>query len=158
VAAVASYTAFALIMLRIEMAAGDDVQALLDLQQQTQQIHWSPTAYQEAIALQQCWLAKQQQTIIGFIVFSHILDEAELLNIAVHPDYQGQGVAYALYAAMQEKLQQADVTQCFLEVAKSNHKAQTFYQKVGFTTIATRKNYYQQANGFDDAMIMRILL
>lgn len=145
-------------MLRIEAATAADMQHILLIQQQTQQISWSPAAYQEAIDLQQCWLARQAQATLGFIIFSHILDEAELLNIAVSPSYQGQGIGYALYAAMQEKLQEAGIKQCFLEVAKSNHQAQVFYQQVGFTAIATRKNYYQQANGFEDAIIMRILL
>lgn len=145
-------------MLVIEEASAGDIQPLLSIQQQTQQISWSQAAYEEAIDRQQCWLAKREQETVGFIVYSHILDEAELLNIAVNPDCQGQGIGYALYTAMLKNLEEAGIKQCFLEVAKSNHQAQAFYQKVGFIAIATRKNYYQQANGFEDAIIMRILL
>jgi len=157
-AAVASHTCCTLTMLTIQAAITADIAQLLAIQQQTQQSEWSLAAFQEAVDLGQCWLAKWQEKTVGFIVYSYIVDEAELLNIALSPDYQGQGIAYALYKAMHKQLQKKGVKQCFLEVAKSNLQAQAFYKQVGFSIIATRKNYYQLAKGVEDALIMRIHL
>ena len=73
--------------------------------------------------------------------------KAEVLQIAVKGAYQGQGIASALFAQLP-----AD-KEIFLEVRKSNHRAQAFYKKEKMAVIAERKAYYHDP--VEDAIIMK---
>lgn len=91
---------------------------------------------------------------VGFISHTLVLDEAEITNVAVHPDFQHQGLAGRLLNGCFEQLSLGD--QLFLEVRSSNVAAQHLYLKCGFEHIATRKNYYHSP--LEDALIMRKII
>ncbi|CAM3183868.1 ribosomal protein S18-alanine N-acetyltransferase [Lactiplantibacillus plajomi] len=91
---------------------------------------------------------------VGFISHTVVLDEAEVTNVAVHPDFQHQGLAGRLLNGCFEQLSPGD--QLFLEVRSSNVAAQHLYLKCGFERIATRKNYYHSP--LEDALIMRKII
>ncbi|MBS9336473.1 GNAT family N-acetyltransferase [Fructobacillus papyrifericola] len=76
----------------------------------------------------------------GFLSYSRVLDEIEIGDLAVLPDFQGQGIGRGLLADLLEK--QADC-HFFLEVKEGNGVARKLYERVGFSTYRTRKHYYQ---------------
>lgn len=90
----------------------------------------------------------QQGQLVGFISLLDLVGETELTNIAVHPAYQGMGLAHQLMAHLKEFPQPI-----FLEVREGNHKAQALYQSYGFEEIGRRRDYYQ--NPKEDALILR---
>lgn len=141
--------------IEIQQANDCDIDAILDIQRTTDETHWSAALFHASIEKQHCWVARAQQQVAGFAVFSYLLDEAELLNIAVAPLFQRQGIASRLFSTVALLLKAQGIRQCFLEVADSNRKAQLLYQKLGFETVSIRKNYYQRSNGVDDAIVMR---
>ena len=71
--------------------------------------------------------------MIGFLAVQENLFEAEVLQIAVKGAYQGQGIASALFAQLPTD------KEIFLEVRKSNQRAQAFYKKEKMAVIAERK-------------------
>lgn len=143
----------------VYLASTSDLDELLLIQEQTQETEWTPAQFLEYIENEQCWLAMVDDAIAGFAIFSHVVDEAELLNIAVNPAFQRQGIALRLFKEVARELKKARISQCFLEVATLNHKAQGLYQKLGFVEVGIRKNYYQRKNGtIDDAIVMRASL
>ncbi len=83
-------------------------------------------------------------------VFNKVLDEAELLLIATHPDHLQQGYAQAL---LESSIAELKVRAVFLEVRPSNLPAQKLYEKLGFLQISERKKYYQ--NPTEDAIIFK---
>ena len=87
-------------------------------------------------------VARDEETDVGYIGIEKILDEVHIINMAVHPDYQGKGIGKRL---MQHVLNDEDVF--FLEVRVSNELAKKVYEKYGFKVINTRKGYY--ADGED---------
>ena len=91
-----------------------------------------------------------QKQLIGYAQFHYFEDEYELLNVAILSSFQGQGLGQKL---LKISLEQTDASVCFLEVRQSNYVAQNVYQKLGFSQIAARKNYYQTP--VEDAVIMR---
>lgn len=91
--------------------------------------------------------------MLGFAVVATVLDQAELHNIAVHPDIQGQGLGRQLLAAMIEQLPAA-IKNFYLEVRVSNIPAIRLYQQLGFVQIAERRDYYKTQFGREDALIM----
>ena len=94
-----------------------------------------------------CALAADENQLVGFLVWQETDFEAEVLQIAVLPSYQGQKIATALFDFLP-----AD-KEIFLEVRKSNQRAQAFYKKEKMAIIAERKAYYHDP--VEDAIIMK---
>ncbi|MEE4146824.1 MAG: ribosomal protein S18-alanine N-acetyltransferase [Halieaceae bacterium] len=94
----------------------------------------------------------------GFIVFSRVLDEACIHNIAVHPSRQGCGMARSLLDAALRRAAGEGATRCYLEVRVSNGAARGLYQTFGFRIDGVRKNYYTTAAGREDALLMSLPL
>ncbi|MGH9433706.1 MAG: ribosomal protein S18-alanine N-acetyltransferase [Terriglobia bacterium] len=90
----------------------------------------------------------------GFVVFRHLADQAELLNLAVAPPCQRQGIGRALIEEGSSRLAQAQVQRLFLEVRASNQQALRLYHSVGFERHSVRKGYYQ--NPGEDAYVLRL--
>lgn len=90
--------------------------------------------------------------VVGFAVFHRIIDEAELLNLAVDPEHQQQGVARALLENARERLRKMGTKRVFLEVRPSNKPALELYYSMGFGLHSNRKGYYQ--NPPEDAYIL----
>ncbi|WP_368251490.1 ribosomal protein S18-alanine N-acetyltransferase [Enterococcus sp. 2201sp1_2201st1_B8_2201SCRN_220225] len=90
---------------------------------------------------------------VGFISCHQILDEVEITNLGVHPNWSRQGVAKALLATLFENVaSNQELTKVFLEVRLSNEAAQKLYIASGFEVISRRKHYYE--NPPEDALIM----
>ena len=94
----------------------------------------------------------EDKRIVGYMCFWEVLDEAHLMNIAVHPDRRGRG--YGMY--MMERLQwlslKDGLKRIILDVGRRNLPARKLYKKCGFNSIGFRKNYYSSIN--DDAIVM----
>ena len=110
---------------------------------------WTLEQIQADLSQDQTWyaLAYDGEEVIGFLAIQENLFEAEVLQIAVKQTYQGQGIASALFATLPID------KEIFLEVRKSNQRAQAFYKKENMTIIAERKAYYHDP--VEDAIIMK---
>ena len=82
----------------------------------------------------------------GFVLTRHVLDEEELLLIAVSPAARRRGVGAALIELMFAASKARGTSQVFLEMRRGN-PAIHLYEKAGFTPIGERRNYYRLANG-----------
>ena len=94
-----------------------------------------------------CALAEDENRLVAFLVWQETDFEAEVLQIAVLPNYQGQKIATALFDFLP-----AD-KEIFLEVRESNRPALLFYKKEKFEEIARRKAYYHAP--VEDAIVMK---
>lgn len=95
-------------------------------------------------------LALIGNTPVGFCSWRQTASaEAEILNIAVDPDFRRRGVASALLAAVSE---QAHGT-IFLEVAEPNSPAIALYLKHGWQRAGLRAGYYN--HGSVNAVVMK---
>jgi ribosomal-protein-alanine N-acetyltransferase len=101
----------------------------------------------------ECWLLYRQGRLQGYCLFSWVLDEAELLRIAVAPDQRGKGLATALLLHAQQALRKQGVVQLFLEVRVSNCSAHALYQRCGWQNCGIRKEYYPLDAGREDALL-----
>jgi ribosomal-protein-alanine acetyltransferase len=94
--------------------------------------------------------------ILGFAAFRRMIDEAELLNIAVDPDHQYQGIGKALLEEARKRLLKAGTKRVFLEVRQSNKSALALYYSVGFGLHSLRKDYYRDPP--EDAFVLSMEL
>lgn len=95
-------------------------------------------------------------TLAGFAMFSLVLDEAELLTLAVRPSHQRQGLARQLLRTGKQTLISQGISTVFLEVAADNLAAIALYETEGFYQDAVRRGYYSRPNGqVVDALLMK---
>ena len=79
-------------------------------------------------------------------------EEAQVTNVAVHPDYRRQGIGAELFAKLIDEVKKINVTAITLEVRPSNESAIKLYEKFGLKSVGRRKGYYIDNN--EDALIM----
>ena len=98
--------------------------------------------------------------IVGFVILSCTMDEAEILTIALLPDHRGRGLAGPLLAAGMAAVTQLGARRLFLEVARDNEAALRLYARNGFAQIGLRKAYYPRAGqaGVDALTMARDLV
>jgi [ribosomal protein S18]-alanine N-acetyltransferase len=117
---------------RIQSAAGEASQ-------------WDPRGY---LAFESTVLELDGQIAAFLVTRQTAPDEAEILNLAVDPDYRRRGLARKLLAAAFRQPRTF-----FLEVRQSNTAAQSLYRSLGFTECGRRPGYYR--NPDEDAVLMR---
>ena len=100
------------------------------------------------------WLvALDGETVAGYVGSQSVLDGADMMNIAVHPDDRRQGVARELVTELTDALAEKGVKILALEVRQSNAPAIALYEQLGFQQVGLRPNYYR--NPRENALIMR---
>ena len=110
---------------------------------------WTLEQIQADLFQDQTWyvLAYDGAEVIGFLAVQENIFEAEVMQIAVKEAYRGQGIASVLFAQLPTD------KEIFLEVRKSNQRAQAFYKKENMAVIAERVAYYHDP--VEDAIIMK---
>ncbi len=92
------------------------------------------------------------EKVIGLGCFWAILEEAHITILAVHPDFQGQGLGKLLLWSLLQHAVQRQLERATLEVSENNLVALSLYQKFGFKIAGKRKKYYQKTG--EDALIL----
>lgn len=90
--------------------------------------------------------------LAGYAGYWLLEDEANLMNIAVAPAWQGRGLGEYLLLETLARMEAQGAAICTLEVRVSNMRAQALYRKLGFEVVGRRRRYYQD-NG-EDALLM----
>lgn len=116
---------------------------------------WSVSMLEPELAnpLSLWMVALEQEHVIGYLGSQSVLDTADMMNIAVHPDYRRRGIAEQLIDVLIDQLSQRGVYSLALEVRVSNEPAIVLYEKLGFKRVGCRPGYYRKPK--EDALIMR---
>ena len=100
------------------------------------------------------WLvALNGETVAGYVGSQSVLDGADMMNVAVHPDYRRKGIARELVTGLINALAEKGVKSLALEVRQSNEAAIALYEQLGFLQVGLRPNYYR--NPKENALILR---
>ncbi|MBC9824315.1 MAG: ribosomal protein S18-alanine N-acetyltransferase [Carnobacterium inhibens] len=91
---------------------------------------------------------------VGFIGYTMLFDEAEITTFGIVSAYKNQGIGQLFLRSFIDYLKENEIKTVFLEVREQNKSAIVVYKKIGFETIATRKNYYHDP--IENALIMQL--
>lgn len=97
-------------------------------------------------------VAKMNNEIVGFAGIKIIIDEADIMNIAVKIDKRKSGIGSMLLEKLLEISKLSNCTSITLEVNENNLPAIYLYEKYHFERIGLRKKYY---NNTDNAILMK---
>jgi ribosomal-protein-alanine N-acetyltransferase len=96
---------------------------------------------------------KRDGRLVGYIIYSEVQGEAELLRVAVEKSYRRKGIARKLIKGMLRELREFEAERVTLEVRAHNISAVQLYKRFGFKELFVRTNYYHDPE--DDALIFQ---
>jgi len=131
------------------------VEAIAELEKICFQDPWSVNSIASELSNRlSTWLvAVENGVVCGYVGSQSVLDSADMMNIAVHPEYRNRGIACALVSELIALLKNQNVISLMLEARVSNESAINLYKKLGFEIVGKRPRYYH--NPREDAYIMR---
>jgi [ribosomal protein S18]-alanine N-acetyltransferase len=132
-----------------------DVKSVLAIETRVFPEPWSAAIFNSELALRRgrsYRVVKLGRRIIGYRGLMFSGEEAHVTTIAVAPEFHRQGVAsFLLLDAVRTSIENG-AGQLSLEVAFSNHGAQSLYRLFGMAPVGIRKGYYQLTG--EDAYVM----
>lgn len=132
-----------------------DLEAVADLTHRADPFGWTLRNFSDAHASGNTLTVLTVDGVTsGIAAVMHVLDESELLEIAVQPVMQGRGYGKALLAQAIALARRNGAVRMFLEVRESNARARKMYTSFGFEETGRRRNYYPTENGREDAILM----
>ena len=139
-------------MIEIVRMNESHVSAVVELEKQNFSDPWPDIAVRGELTNKLAlWLvAMENGEVVGYVGSQTVLQEADMMNIAVADTYRRRGIAKML---VEELILQLDAYQLSLEVRSSNAPAIALYENLGFQQVGLRKNYYR--NPKEDALILR---
>ena len=146
----------------VELLSAADIEAVVEIERLSNSHPWTERNFHDALASGYlCLIARDHGAVSGFVVARLLVDEAELLLIAVMPEMRRQGVALLLWIELIERLRASGARTVHLEVRESNLSAQAFYRSRGFAPSGVRPKYYPNGaheSEREDAVMMKVLL
>jgi ribosomal-protein-alanine N-acetyltransferase len=137
-------------------ASPRDARALADLHAASFHRGWSDGEF-EHLLLDRHVVAHRAmagRSLIGFIISRRMLEEAEILSVAVAASRRGKGLARKLLDLHLRRLAGLGARAVFLEVDEGNQPARRLYRRAGFREVGRREGYYPAGQG-SAALILR---
>ena len=98
------------------------------------------------------FVAEADGNIIGYGAAQQVLDECEILRVAVKPEARKKGIGFGVLDGMIRNAVNSGARLFFLEVREGNIPAIGLYRKIGFVESGQRKDYY--TNPKENAVLM----
>ncbi|MEL0207530.1 MAG: ribosomal protein S18-alanine N-acetyltransferase [Gammaproteobacteria bacterium] len=140
----------------IRPASFDDISSIVEIENKTNQMPWSKAQFLSSMEVGHYSVVMHKDSdILGFAIYSPIIPESHLLNIAIDPAYQGKGLGDKLLQQIILQNRTIGVKTISLEVRVSNLPAINLYEKRGFHKDAIRLDYYS-GSPKEDALLMSL--
>ncbi|MCX7822322.1 MAG: ribosomal protein S18-alanine N-acetyltransferase [Syntrophobacterales bacterium] len=137
------------------------VEDILNIEKMVQYEPWGIKMFEDEVdhPLGFSWVALLKGRIVGYLCARILEDFLEILNIAVHPEYQGLGIGSSLlYWVINQAARVGGVKRAILEVRASNEVALRLYIRHGFKLVGEREGYYLTPGGREKALLMECRL
>ena len=140
----------------IRPASFDDISSIVEIENKTNKMPWSKAQFLSSMEVGHYSVVMHKDCdILGFAIYSPIIPESHLLNIAIDPAYQGKGLGDKLLQQIILQNRTIGVKTISLEVRVSNLPAINLYEKRGFHKDAIRPDYYS-GSPKEDALLMSL--
>ncbi len=93
-----------------------------------------------------CVVAEHDDRVVGFYVYELHKHRLHILNIAVHPAFQGLTVGTQLIDKLKSRLSERRRSRIMIEVVESNLEAQLFFQSQGFRAVSILRDFFEESD------------
>lgn len=133
----------------------EDVPAIAELEKICFSDPWSENSIASELhnPLSYWLVAEDKGCVAGYVGSQAVLDSADMMNIAVSPEFRRCGIGEKLINSLILHLRKENIRMLLLEVRISNEPAIALYTKLGFEQVGRRPRYYH--NPREDALILR---
>jgi ribosomal-protein-alanine N-acetyltransferase len=144
--------------MKIRPSSSDDLATILLIENLTNQIPWTEQQFRSSDEVgHYSVVIAGKDGVVGFAIYSPIIPESHLLNIAIMPIHQGQGLGKQLLQKIILQNKTLGAKSITLEVRVSNHAAIALYESEGFLKDAIRPDYYS-GKPREDALLMSLVI
>ena len=142
----------------VRAAEETDIPAIAVLEHLCFSAPWSETALTDTLnsPYAKLFCAEMDGTVIAYGGIYLLGDDADITNIATHPDHRRCGAAAEILQTLMAYAKEHGATALHLEVRASNAPATALYERFGFAVDGIRKNYYK--NPTENAVLMTLSL
>lgn len=132
----------------------DDLDAVMAVEEAAYPYPWTRGNFRDCLSAgYHCWVRTWGGRIVGHGVTQVGVGECHILNVCVHPDWQGQGLGREILLLLLELGSRHGADTAFLEVRASNQAAIRLYLAEGFNEIGIRRNYYPRGDRREHALV-----
>lgn len=132
-----------------------DIRWVMKVECELYQFPWTDKIFNDCIRVgYYCWLALQQQNIVGHAVISVTAGESHMLNLSIAREHQRKGYGRQFIEFLIDEARERNAQTMLLEVRPSNTAAISCYNSAGFNEIGCRKDYYPASEGREDALLL----
>lgn len=141
----------------IRSARAGDVLSVGLIERESFSDPWGPREFTTALQSRQTIFSVATSgsgIVIGYVIAVVVMDEAEILNLAVHSAHRSAGIGGKLIDSAIAEAAKDGAVAIYLEVRESNHGARRLYESRGFEEVSRRKRYYRHP--VEDALVLRL--
>jgi ribosomal-protein-alanine N-acetyltransferase len=133
----------------------EDLPEVVDIERRSYPFPWTQSIFGDCLqAGYSCWVCTRGGVIDGYGILTVAAGESHLLNLCMRPESRREGIGRKMLRHLVAIARRHDADILFLEVRASNASARMLYQAEGFNELGTRKDYYPQDKGREDALIL----
>lgn len=124
----------------------EDVEELSRIEAETFSMPWKAKDFLEMIELPYAYYicAKENGELLGCCGVRNMAGEGEITNVVIKKERRGEGIGELMLRYLLDTAAQKGMNAFTLEVRKSNYKAISLYEKLGFECEGVRKNFYEK--------------
>ena len=130
-------------MITIEKMSREHLSEVASIEEMSFSLPWSLESLELMLTDQASALvALEDGRVLGYVGMMCVLDEGQIINVAVHPDARRRGVGRTLMQAAQAYAKERGIAFLSLEVRESNIAARSLYSSLGWEEQGIRKGFY----------------
>jgi ribosomal-protein-alanine N-acetyltransferase len=134
-----------------------DMADVLEIETSCFEFAWTEEDFVRCLRQRNCigMVSEFNDRVVGFMVYELHKNRLHVLNFAVHPDFQRQGVGNRMVEKLISKLSYQRRNRIILEVRETNLSAQLFFRDLGFRAISVLRDFYEDT--VEDAYLMHFV-
>ena len=132
----------------------EDLEQVVDIEQNLFSVPWTKEGFLTYLMKKDTmfFVVEEKERILGYCSMMTVLDEGDILNVAVRSDRQKEGIGQFLVDSMLRMADMQGIRLVHLEVRQGNGTARRLYQRLGFKEDGLRRDYYE--NPVENAVLM----
>lgn len=141
--------------LRLRAMTEGDVETVCAADRAAYEHPWTEGIFRDCLRVgYSCWVGELEGEIVAHAAMAVAVGECHILNLCIHPDWQGRGLGRRLLRHLMTFARTRRADSAFLEVRASNSRARALYASEGFCEIGQRPGYYPATKGREDAVVL----